>query len=65
MANAGIYYGRPSTVQKIDFTGSNVVCTNPFSADTSYLMLCAKTAGCHFVVESTPVSTVAGSSYLP
>ena len=65
MANAGIYYGRPSTVQKIDFVATHVVCTNPFSADTSYLMMGAKTGGCHFVVGSVPVATVAGSSYLP
>ena len=65
MANAGIYYGRPSTVQKIDFVATHVVCGAAFSADTSYLMICAKTAGCHFTVGSVPVATVAGSSYLP
>jgi hypothetical protein len=65
MANAGIYYGRPSTVHKIDFTDSSVTHTTAFSADTSYVMLCAKTAGCHFVVASTPTATVNAGSYLP
>jgi len=64
MANAGIYYGRPSTVIKVDFTNSNVVSSTAFSADSSYVMLCAKTAGCHFAIGSAPVATVAGSSYL-
>ena len=50
MANAGIYYGRPKTIHKIDFTDSSVANSTAFSADTSYVMLCAKTAGCHFVV---------------
>ena len=54
MANAGIYYGRPKTIHKIDFTDSSVANSTAFSSDTSYVMLCAKTAGCHFVVASSP-----------
>jgi len=65
MANAGIYYGRPSTVIKVDFTDNNVVSGTAFSADSSYVLLCAKTAGCHFAIGSAPVATVAGSFYLP
>ena len=32
MANAGIYYGRPSTIHKIDFTDSSVTQSTAFSA---------------------------------
>jgi len=64
MANAGIYYGRPSTVHKIDFTASSVTQTTAFSADTSYVMLCAITAGCHFHLASSPTATTS-LSYLP
>ncbi len=65
MANAGIYYGRPSTIHKIDFTSSSATHSTAFSSDTSYVMLCAKTAGCHFVVASSPTATVNAGSYLP
>ena len=65
MANAGIYYGRPKTIHKIDFTDSSVANSTAFSADTSYVMLCSKTAGCHFVVASSPTATVNAGSYLP
>ena len=34
--------------KKLDFVATHVVCGSAFSADTSYLMICAKTAGCHF-----------------
>ena len=58
MANAGIYYGRPSTTHKIDFTASSVTQTTAFGSDTSYVMLCAKTAGCHFHLASSPTATL-------
>ena len=64
MANAGIYYGRPKTIHKIDFTDSSVANSTAFSSDTSYVMLCAKTAGCHFHIAPTPTATT-DLSYLP
>ena len=65
MSNVGIYYGYPTTVHKVDFTASSVAQSSAFDANSSYVMLCAKTAGCHFVVGSSPTATVAGSSFLP
>ena len=60
MANAGIYYGRPSTVHKIDFTASSVPQSTAFSADTSYVMLCAKTAGSYLPKDEVILIKVSG-----
>ena len=65
MSNVGIYYGYPTTVHKVDFTASSVASSTAFANETSIVMLCAKTAGCHFVVASSPTATVNGGSYLP
>ena len=58
------YYGRPGTTHKVDFTASSVASSTAFGSTTSVVMLCAKTAGCHFQVASVPVATTS-LSFLP
>ena len=58
------YYGRPGTTHKVDFTASSVASSSAFGSTTSVVMLCAKTAGCHFHIASVPVATTS-LSFLP
>ena len=64
MSNVGIYYGYPTTVHKVDFTASSVASSTAFANETSIVMLCAKTAGCHFHIAPTQTATT-DLSYLP
>ena len=58
------YYGRPGTTHKVDFTDASVASSSAFGSTTSVVMLCAKTAGCHFHIASVPVATTS-LSFLP
>ena len=58
------YYGRAGTTHKVDFTASSVASSSAFGSTTSVVMLCAKTAGCHFHIASVPVATTS-LSFLP
>jgi len=63
MANAGIYYGRPSTVQKLT-SASSSSASNTFGATTSVIMLVARTHACHFTLGASPTATTS-SAFLP
>ena len=58
------YYGRAGTTHKVDFTDASVASSTAFGSTTSVVMLCAKTAGCHFHIASVPVATTS-LSFLP
>ena len=58
------FHGRPGTTHKVDFTDSSVASSSAFGSTTSVVMLCAKTAGCHFHIASVPVATTS-LSFLP